>query len=595
LPHLDLLTTTTKSGLTDLAKETLAWIHESPDVTLLGFKDPAFEVPKPVEDVFTVKESIIGLRRDAIGALLLRREARKFTADVLNPYRFYKYVSGLNALRFRRLMRAFDTAPDFDPARPETAEALYRQLRAMTLLADFEMPNVDLERDVAGYAGVKQALRDDILALLARRDQATEEHEAAAIEDTIPKGLIFHGPPGTGKTWFAKALATALDATITVVNGPELKERWVGASEENLRRIFAQARKSAPSIIVFDELDSIAARRGMYFGSGVEHSLVNQLLTEMDGFRSNELVFVVGTTNFLAALDPALLRPGRFELQLELPYPDETDRRAIIDLYRARFGLDLPDDVRDYLVERTADFVDAERQIRYSGDHLHAVCRALRRRAIRDGAFTVTRRHLDEALARPRPHTPVVSPSELRTVAWHEAGHALCAQMLPDTPDVRKVSIQPGELNLPVLGMMLQQARENQHIVTREELLAHMAVSLGGRLAEELALGVVSNGAHNDLVQASQVARAMVEELGMGPGVGNQAVLLPTADGSRRRDIGGGLAAAVDQDVEALLRAAETKAREVLTARLPLLNRLAELLLAHQTLEDEALAAVWSG
>ncbi|HAZ62642.1 MAG TPA: ATP-binding protein, partial [Armatimonadetes bacterium] len=358
LPHLDLQTTTTRSGLTDQAKEALAWIYENAEATLLGFKDPSFEMPKPVEDAFTVKVGLIGLRRESIGRLLLRREARKFAVDEFHPYRFYKYVSGLNVLRFRRLMRAFDGAPDFDPAQPETVEVLYRQLREMTLLSNFELPNVDLWHDIGGYEALKQQLEDELLSLLRQRDAATDPALVAAIEETVPKGLILHGPPGTGKTFFAKALATSLDATLLVVNGPELKERWVGASEENLRRVFSQARQSAPAVIVFDELDSIGARRGMYVGSGAEHSLVNQLLTEMDGFRNNELVFVVGTTNFLESLDPALLRPGRFELHLEIPYPDEHDRREILRIYRDRFELDIPDDVLEYLVERTAEYAD---------------------------------------------------------------------------------------------------------------------------------------------------------------------------------------------------------------------------------------------
>ncbi len=133
--------------------------------------------------------------------------------------------------------------------------------------------------------------------------------------------MIFWGPPGTGKTLFAKAMATVIGAAITIVSGPELKSRWVGESEERLRQVFHRARQSAPSIIVFDELDSFAAARGTYTGSGVEHSMVNQLLTEMDGFHADELVFVVGTTNFVESIDPALLRPGRFEFHLHIPHP----------------------------------------------------------------------------------------------------------------------------------------------------------------------------------------------------------------------------------------------------------------------------------
>lgn len=593
LPHLDLLTTTTQSGLTDLAKETLAWIHENPDVLLLGFKDPSFEVPKTVEDLFTVKQSILGLRREAVGRLLLRREARKFCDESLNPYRFYKYVSGLNAIRFRRLMRRFDSASDFDPARPETADRLYRELRSMTLVADFEVPQVDLDADIGGYGTIKEQLRDDVLALLARRDAATDDATAKAIEEVIPKGMIFHGPPGTGKTYFAKAMATALDATIIIVSGPELKDRWVGASEANLRRVFAKARQSAPSIIVFDELDSIASRRGMYYGSGVEHSMVNQLLTEMDGFRSDELVFVVGTTNFVASLDPALLRPGRFEMQIEIPYPDEGDRREILAIYRDRFELDLPDDVLEYAVERTEGFADYETQLRFTGDHLYALCRALKRRELREGRFTCTRRHIDDALHRKTHGTLVVTESELRTVAYHEVGHAVCSQKLPHTPNVRKISIVPGEMNLPALGVMLQEARENRNIITREEFIDHIAMSLGGRLAEELVLGTVSNGAQVDLQQASEIARVMVEELGMGEQTANQAFSRSGYGGGERRPVGEAMAARLDEDMDAILRLAEARARAVLLEHRDLLDRLVEKLLVARTLEDERLEAAW--
>ena len=192
------------------------------------------------------------------------------------------------------------------------------------------MPNVDLERDIGGYAKVKKRLRAEILDVLTLKDQKTDAEEVSRLEELIPRGMIFWGPPGTGKTLFAKAMATAIGAAITVVSGPELKSKWVGESEENLRQIFHRARQSAPSIIVFDELDSFATARGTYTGSGVEHSMVNQLLTEMDGFHREELVFVVGTTNFVEILDPALLRPGRFEFHLYIPYPDADDRREIL-------------------------------------------------------------------------------------------------------------------------------------------------------------------------------------------------------------------------------------------------------------------------
>src|SRR5262249_10250069 len=159
------------------------------------------------------------------------------------------------------------------------------------------------DRDIGGYAKVKRRLRAEILDVLALKDRSTEADEITRLEELIPRGMIFWGPPGTGKTLFAKAMAAAIGAALTVLSGPELKSRCGGESEETLRQIFPRSRQSAPAIIVFDELDSFASARGTYTGSGVEHSMVNQLLTEMDGFRKGELVFVVGTTNFVEILD----------------------------------------------------------------------------------------------------------------------------------------------------------------------------------------------------------------------------------------------------------------------------------------------------
>src|SRR5207253_758355 len=200
-----------------------------------------------------------------------------------------------------------------------------------------------------------------------------------------PKGMIFWGPPGTGKTMFAKAMAAALGAAITIVSGPELKSKWVGESEEGLRQVFHKARQSAPAVIVFDELDSFASACGTYTGSGVEHSMVNQLLTEMDGFHKEELVFVIGTTNYAEILDPALLRPGRFEFHLYIPYPEADDRRDILKIYDRKMRLRLTPEALEYAVRRTADFVQgAASGTRYSGDHLSALCRAVARIRLRE-------------------------------------------------------------------------------------------------------------------------------------------------------------------------------------------------------------------
>src|SRR5262245_7264625 len=350
LPHLDLLTTS-QGGLTGEAREVIVLLYENPTIVFLGFKDPSFPLPKVIESLFPHRTSLLGISRDRLRHLITQRESRKFGRQ-FNPWGLYKYVSGVNAVRLRKLLSTLE-GQDY-PADPKQA---YRQLRQATLTGSLEIPEVNLDTDIGGYSLVKKRLRTELLDVLTRRDAATTEDEVARLEELIPRGMIFWGPPGTGKTFFAKAMAASIGAAITVVSGPELKSKWVGESEENLRQIFYKARQSAPSIIVFDEMDSFATARGTYTGSGVEHSMVNQLLTEMDGFHKEELVFIVGTTNFVESLDPALLRPGRFEFHLYIPYPEPDDRREILRIYDRKMKLLLTDEALEYAVKRSGEYV----------------------------------------------------------------------------------------------------------------------------------------------------------------------------------------------------------------------------------------------
>ncbi len=599
LPHLDVLTTTTRSGLSDLTREAAVLLYDNPDAVFVAFKDPSFELPKVIENLFPVRCSLLGIARERLGHLITRREARKLTTEALNPYSLYKYLSGTHAVRCRQILGHFHDHVDFDPAAPETAAAIYREIREMTLTADVELPRVDLGRDVGGYGTVKKKLREEILDLLLVKDRSHDDAEIRRIEEIVPKGMIFHGPPGTGKTFFAKAMATALDATILIVPGPELKSRWVGESEANLRRLFAQARRTAPSIIVFDELDSFAAARGTYTGSGVEHSMVNQLLTEMDGFRSEELVFTVGTTNFVESLDPALLRPGRFELQVEIPYPDDDDRRAIVEIYLEKFGLDAGDDIVEHLVQRTAGLVEIEgaehdrptRAGRYTGDHLYAVARALKREELRrgKGPMTVTRDDVDRALGG-RARSVKLRAEEEHAIAVHEAGHAVLAYVLPHCPTIKKVTIATGDE--AALGYVMQAVRKNKYVTTEDELLDDLCVMLGGRAAERLCLRSVSMGAYNDLQRASHLARAMVEELGLSPEIGPRTFPPGEADDSGPR-VSDKTVEVIDAEIDRILKAQRRRAEELLERHRDQLDRLHRLLLEKKTLGLEDLEEVF--
>jgi cell division protease FtsH len=493
---------------------------------------------------------------------------------------------------------------DFNPNDQTQLSLLFRDLREMTTLSDCDMPNIDLDKDIGGYTEVKDKMRKDILELLSYKDSLTDINQINQIEKIIPKGMLFVGPPGTGKTFFAKAMATSLNATVSIVSGPELKSKWVGESEENLRNVFAKARRSAPSIIIFDEIDSFATTRGTYASSGVEHSMVNQLLTEMDGFRSEELVFVIGTTNFPESLDPALLRPGRFELSIEIPYPKDSDRKAILEIYRKKFDLKLDDSLLEFLVKRTGSYVDEKSGVRYSGDHLYAICRSLKRESVRmqesyrkqdksmEG-WKLTQDDCVKALSKKTEKTLSFTPEEEKTVAIHESGHALIATFCDKAGQIERVTIATGEETM--LGYVLRGSRENKYVIRKKDLLDDICILFGGRVAEEVCLDDISIGSGSDLQRATEVARRMVEEFGMEDEVGLRVYVSPTSNGEIKRDVSDNSANTLDVAIQNLLNAQLGRARDMIKTHKAKLLELSNLLLEKKTLSKEEVDQVLKG
>jgi cell division protease FtsH len=571
LPHLDLLTSSS-GALTSEAREVISLLYENPQILWLGFRDVSFPVPKVIQDLFARHVTILGVPRDRLRYLVTRREARKLGA-AFDPYELYKYVSGVNAVRLRRLLPALDGV-DY-PSDPRAALA---QLRRATVQGQFEMPDVDLDRDVGGYARVKERLRREILDILAKKAELSDPDAIRRIEGLVPRGMIFWGPPGTGKTLFAKAMAAALGAAVIVVSGPELKSKWVGESEENLRQVFARARQSAPSIIVFDELDAFAAARGTFTGSGVEHSMVNQLLTEMDGFRKEELVFVVGTTNLVEALDPALLRPGRFEFHLHIPFPDAEDRRAILAIHDRKLGLAMSDRAMDYAVRRTGDWVE-NTESRYSGDHLQALCRQIARARLREGRVDATTVDDVENALSAYLERPELAAAEEHVIATHEAGHAVCAMFCKHAPPIDRISIR-GDL-AGALGFVQYADPAHRYVTTRAQLRDAICVLMGGREAEDLLLEELSIGSSHDIERATIMARALVEELGMGT----------DATGVRRwadARLSEAALASIDRAVLAMLEEERARARAIVDEQRALVVALRDLLLEKKVLDRAA-------
>jgi cell division protease FtsH len=563
-------------------------LYENPQVVWLGFKDPTFPLPKVIDNLFPHRLSLLGIPRPRLRHLITQKEARKFGRS-FNPWQLYKYVSGVNAVRLRKLLSTLE-GEDY-PADPKN---ITRQLRQATLTGSLEVPEISLENDIGGYVSVKKRLRQEILDVLSLKEKASDSDEIAKLEELIPRGMIFWGPPGTGKTYFAKAMAAALGAAITIVSGPELKSRWVGESEENIRMIFHKARQSAPSIIVFDELDSFATARGTYTGSGVEHSMVNQLLTEMDGFHREEMVFVVGTTNFVESLDPALLRPGRFEFHLEIPYPNAEDRKAILGIYDRKMKLQFSDEALTYAVKRTdPDLYATPQGTPFSGDHLNALCRAVARLRIRESITGPTVPTLIERSFNEYAEKKKYAPREERLMATHEAGHFVCSLHCPHHPPPERITIDSEMSWAPAYVRYKKDESRQLGCVTRNELLDHLCVLYGGIEAERLLLDDISDGAAgSDLARATEIAHIFVELYGMGEeGTGLRQFRSPR-DGKRIDGISERQKEEIDRQVNQLVAQAQARASAILRENRAIVEVLRDEVLARKTIEAKALDAL---
>ena len=511
LPYLDIITSTLPGGLTMEAREIMTIIHENPMLTLVTFEDPDFPLPELIGQAFPARCEMLGIPRDRISSLITEMEARKFAVDKINLMGIFKYVSGLNPIRFREIMGIFAREADFDPSIDGMLNGYMRELRDYTACGGVSLSDIDLQRDIAGYVKVKKQIEENVLRLLQSTAAMKDEKEIKEIEAIIPRGLIFHGPPGTGKTLFAKGIAEALNAAIYIVSGPELKSKWVGEGEANIRRLFARARSTAPSVIVFDEIDSIAGARGRGSDSASQaaHSMVNQLLTEMDGFRKEQMVLIVGTTNFVESLDPAFLRPGRFEYQIEIPYPEWEDRKSIIELYNQKFDTGLNKEQ----VEKLAGWTGRRTELGtpYTGDHLSALLKDLKRYLINNNA-SAQDNVINEWLSG-KVEEAKLSDEEEKVVAFHESGHAMAFYLFARQDEITRITLESGGNDS--LGFVESMDQKVNHFYTESKLKSEIGISLGGYAAEQVVYGEVSTGAWQDLRKATAVATDMASLYGM--------------------------------------------------------------------------------
>ncbi len=476
LPYLDIITSAAQGMLTMEAREIMTIIHENPMLTLVAFEDPNFPFPELIEQAFPARCEMLGIPRNKISLLITETEAKKFGKDSLNLMGLFKYVSGLNPVRFREIMGIFAKKPDYNPNMPEMLSSYLNELRDYTACSGASLSEINLNEDIAGYEYVKTKIQENILNIMLMSAKLTEEKEIKQLESIIPRGLIFYGPPGTGKTLFAKGIAEAMNAAIYIVNGPELKSKWVGEGEANIRQLFARARATAPSVIVFDELDSIASARSGHSSDGASeasHSMVNQLLTEMDGFKNEQTVLVIGTTNFLSSLDMAFLRPGRFEYQIEIPYPKWEDRKKILELYNNKYETSITDNDIERLAGWTGRATSTGTP--HTGDHLCALIKAFKRYLINNQKVQSDENTFNQWLESITPKN-VLSESEANIVATHEAGHALVFYMYKRNKELNRITIESSGSDS--LGRVESKLTSN-NLFTENFLKSEIGICLG--------------------------------------------------------------------------------------------------------------------
>ena len=435
--------------------------------------------------------------------------------------------------------------------------------------------------DVAGADEAKQEL-EEVVEFLKMPDKFNE------LGARIPKGVLLFGPPGTGKTLLAKAVAGEAGVQFFTISGSDFVEMFVGVGASRVRDLFEQAKKSAPCIVFIDEIDAVGRQRGAGLGGGHDEreQTLNQLLVEMDGFASNEGIIIIAATNRPDVLDPALLRPGRFDRQIVVDKPDVRGREAILKVHTK--GKPIADDVNlDVLARRTPGFTGADLSNLVNEAALLAA-----RRDKKQIHMAEMEEAIERVLAGPERKSHVMTDEEKRLTAYHEGGHTLVGMLLEHADPVHKVTIIPrGRAG----GYMLSLPKEDRSYRTRSELFDRIKVALGGRVAEEVVLGEISTGASSDIQNATQIIRSMIMQYGMSDTIGpiaygeeNHQVFLGR-DFNRDRNYSEEIAGEIDREVRRCVEEAYEACRVIITENRDKLDLIANALLERETLNASEL------
>ena len=441
--------------------------------------------------------------------------------------------------------------------------------------------------DVAGVEEAKEELQEIIEFL-------KEPQKFQKLGGRIPKGVLLMGPPGTGKTLLARAIAGEANVPFFSISGSDFVEMFVGVGASRVRDLFEQGKKNAPCIVFIDEIDAVGRHRGAGLGGGHDEreQTLNQLLVEMDGFESNEGVILIAATNRPDVLDPALLRPGRFDRQVVVTLPDIKGRDAILKVHIRKCPLEEDVDIK-VLARGTPGFSGAQLANLVNEAALNAARQD--RKAVNMEDFEEAK---DKILMGKERKSMIMTEKEKRNTAYHEAGHALVAYKIPESDPLHKVTIIPRGR---ALGVTMQLPEEDKYTYTKEFMEGSITILLGGRLAEQMFLGNCTTGASNDLERSTELARKMVCEWGMSEELGpltfgkKEEQIFLGREIAQHQDYSEQTAVKIDEEVKKLVLLSNNKAKKILQANRKLLIRLAEALLEFETLDREEIVAVIKG
>jgi cell division protease FtsH len=448
-----------------------------------------------------------------------------------------------------------------------------------------EQPKVTFD-DVAGLTEAKEEL-EEIKDFLANPDRYRQ------MGAKIPKGVLLFGPPGTGKTLLARAVAGEAGVPFMSISGSDFVEMFVGVGAARVRDLFEQAKQSAPAIVFIDEIDAVGRHRGAGLGGGHDEreQTLNQLLVELDGFEGNTGVIVMAATNRPDILDPALLRPGRFDRQITVDAPDVEGREAILSVH-AR-GKPLGEDIDlGVLARRTPGFTGAD-----LANLINEAALLSARKHLKQITMVELEEAIDRVIAGPERKTRILSEEERKVIAYHETGHALVGYALPNSDPVHKITIVSRGRSL---GHTLALPTHDKYLSRRSELVDRLAMLLGGRTAEELIFSDPSTGAADDIEKATSIARRMVMEYGMSDELGPMQYGKPNGevflgrDYSRQQDYSDEVAAFIDAEVRKMISAAHVEARTILERHVDAMERMVAVLLENETVDRDQVAEIFS-